>query len=103
LAVFKTKNFSATNDLESSLLAELSPNPVAAGYPAKLLLTSDENMEASLTITDASGRQCQRRNLTLSFGENLLDIPTDALQAGLYTITLQNEKGAIIKRLAVTE
>ncbi|MFN0215647.1 MAG: zinc-dependent metalloprotease [Saprospiraceae bacterium] len=102
LGIFKTKNFSATNDLESVLFAELSPNPVAAGSPAKLQLTSDENMEAALTITDASGRQCQRQSINLSFGENLLEIPTDDLQAGFYILSLQNEKGMILKRFAVT-
>jgi hypothetical protein len=102
VGIFKTKNFSATNDLESTVFAELSPNPVEAGAPAKLLLTSDENMEAVLTITDASGRLCERQNIELSFGENLIDISTDALQAGLYTLSLQNEKGTILKRLAVT-
>ena len=85
------------------MLAELSPNPVAAGFPAKLLLTSDENMEAVLSITDASGRLCQRQALSLSFGENILEIPTAALEAGLYTLSLQNEKGTILKRLAVTQ
>lgn len=102
LGIFKTKNFSATNDLESTVLAELSPNPVAAGFPAKLLLTSDENMEAALTITDASGRQCLRQTVNLSFGENMVEISTESLQAGLYTISIQNEKGTILKRLAVT-
>ncbi len=102
LGVFKSKNFSATNDLESVVLAELSPNPVAAGFPAKLLLTSDENLEAELTITDASGRQCLRQTAKLSFGENLIEIPTDGLQAGFYILSLQNEKGTILKRLAVT-
>lgn len=101
LGIFKTKNFSATNDLESAVLAELSPNPVEAGFPAKLLLTADENMEAILSITDAAGRLCQRQNVALSFGENLLDIETDGLQAGLYSLSLQNEKGTILKRLAV--
>lgn len=103
LGVFKTKNFSATNDLESTVLAELSPNPVSSGLPAKLLLTSDENMEASLSITDAAGRQCQRQNIHLSFGENIIEVATDGLQAGLYTLSLQNEKGTILKRLAVTK
>jgi len=102
LGIFKTKNFSATNDLESTVLAELSPNPVATGFPAKLLLTSDENMEAALTITDATGRQCQRQTVNLSFGENRIEISTEALQAGLYTLSIQNEKGTILKRLAVT-
>jgi hypothetical protein len=102
LGVFKTKNFAATNDLESTVLLELSPNPVVSGIAAKLILTADENMEAVLSVTDASGRQCQRRNVNLSFGENVLEIPTETLQAGIYILSLQNEKGTILKKLAVT-
>jgi hypothetical protein len=100
--VFTTKNFSSTNDLESSLLIELSPNPVMQGQAAKLLLTADDNMDAVLTLTDASGRQCYRRSVRLSFGENLLDVPTNDFHSGIYVVTLQNEKGVIIRRLAVT-
>lgn len=102
LGIFKTKNFSATNDLESSVTSELTPNPVRSGAVAKLLLSSDHSMEALLTITDASGRECQRQAVTVSYGENILDIPTEGLQSGLYIVSLQNEKGAIVKRLAVT-
>lgn len=103
IGVFKTKNFSATNDLESTVLAELSPNPVSAGLPAKLALTSDENMEAVLSVTDASGRQCLKQNIKVSYGENLIEVPTDGLQSGLYILSLQNEKGTILKRMAVVE
>jgi hypothetical protein len=39
----------------------------------------------------------------LSVGDNRLEIPTDRLSAGFYLVTLQNEKGAIVKRLIVTE
>jgi hypothetical protein len=102
IGVFTTKNFSSTNDLESSLLIELSPNPVMQGQAAKLLLTADDNMDAVLTLTDASGRQCYRRSVRLSFGENLLDVPTNDFHSGIYVVTLQNEKGVIIRRLAVT-
>jgi len=102
IGVFKTKNFAATNDLESSVSIELSPNPVSSGLPAKLLLSSDESMEAMLTLTDASGRVCQRQNVRLGYGDNLIDIPTESLQAGIYILSLQNAKGTIIKRLAVS-
>lgn len=103
LGVFITKNFSATNDLESSVTLELTPNPVISGTVAKLLLSSDQNMDALLTITDASGRECQRQAVSVSYGENILDIPTESLQSGLYILSLQNEKGAIVKRLAVVK
>ncbi|MDX1911823.1 MAG: zinc-dependent metalloprotease, partial [Saprospiraceae bacterium] len=103
IGIFKTKDFSATNDLEASVYAELSPNPVNAGYPAQLSLTADDNLEAVLTVIDAAGRKCQEQQVRLSFGENLVEIPTDGLQSGLYIISLQNEKGTILKRLAVAQ
>jgi hypothetical protein len=103
VGVFRTKNFSATNDLERVLLAELSPNPVVAGANARLLLSSDENLDALLRITDASGRQCHVETLKLQSGENLIDIPTNKLHTGMYFVSLQNELGTILKRLAVTE
>lgn len=101
--VFKTQNLLATNDLERTLSSELAPNPVPAGLPATLTLNSEENMDALLLLTDASGRQCYRQVLNITPGENLLEVPTNTLSAGLYILTLQNEKGAILKRLAVSE
>jgi hypothetical protein len=101
--IFKTKNLSATNELEEVAIAELAPNPVSAGLPVLFTVTSDETMEAALHVTDASGRLCQMQHLRLSPGENRLEIPTDGLSAGLYVVTLQNEKGAIVKRLAVAQ
>ncbi|HNG89367.1 MAG TPA: T9SS type A sorting domain-containing protein [Saprospiraceae bacterium] len=101
--VFKTQNLLATNDLERTLSSELSPNPASAGLPATLVLNTESSMEALLTLTDASGRQCYRQVLDIAPGENFLEIPTAALESGLYVVSLQNEKGVILKRLAVTE
>lgn len=101
--VFKTKNLSATNELEQSVLAELSPNPVAAGLPAVLTVSTDESMEATLNVTDASGKLCNTQHIRLSFGENRYEIDTNGLNAGFYVLTLLNEKGILVKRLAVTE
>ncbi|HRI62467.1 MAG TPA: T9SS type A sorting domain-containing protein, partial [Saprospiraceae bacterium] len=82
--------------------ADLSPNPVAGWLPAVLSVTSDENLEAVLSVTDAAGRLCTIQDIRLSPGENRLDIATDGLSAGFYVVTLRNEKGALVKRLAVT-
>ena len=101
--MFKTQNLLATNDLERTLSSELSPNPASAGLPATLVLNTESSMEALLTLTDASGRQCYRQVLDIAPGENFLEIPTAALESGLYVVSLQNEKGVILKRLAVTE
>ena len=101
--VFRTKNLTATNDLEEIVVAELSPNPVAGGLPAVFTLTSDEYMDALLSVSDAAGRLCLTQEVRLAPGENRLDIATNGLSAGFYVVTLRNEKGAIVKRLAVTQ
>lgn len=101
--IFKTQNLTATSELEQSLEVELAPNPASGGLPAWLVVTATENLEARLSVTDAAGRLCQERPLRLSPGENRLEISTNALQAGLYFVTVQNEKGALVRRLAVAD
>jgi len=68
-----------------------------------LLLSSEDNMDAALTITDAAGRRCHIETLRIQPGDNLIEIPTAKLNAGLYFVSLQNELGTILKRMAVTE
>lgn len=102
--IFKTSNLqSSASALEQSLTAELAPNPAAGGLPASLVVSTDESQDAQLRVTDAAGRLCQQRQTRLLPGENRLEIPTDALLPGLYWIALQNEKGRLVRRLAVTD
>lgn len=103
VGILKTRNISATNELERSVIAELAPNPVAGGQPAILNISSDESLSAKLSVTDAAGRVCMQRDLRIYPGDNRLEIETDALEAGIYIISLQNEKGVLLKRMAVTE
>ncbi len=103
VGVFRTKNLTATNELERVILAELSPNPVPGGFPARLDITSDESMEVALLVTDAAGRVCQSQTLRLSTGDNSIEIPTDHLNAGFYVVSVHNEKGSFTKRFVVTE
>jgi hypothetical protein len=98
---FKTQNLSATNELERVLIAELAPNPVVSGMPATLLVSSDETLEGQLTVTDMAGRKCLSQTYQVSSGDNQIEIPTYGLAAGTYVLSLQNQKGTLIKRLSV--
>jgi hypothetical protein len=103
VGVFRTRNFTATNDLERAAQIELAPNPAPGGQPARLSVVADQPMTVLLSVTDAAGRLCHRQQLRFFAGENQLDIPTADLQAGIYIVALQNEKGLIVKRLAIAE
>jgi hypothetical protein len=102
IGYFTTRNLSATNELEASVSAELAPNPVMEGQDAILNLDVDRNMNMLLNLTDAAGRLCYQQEIRLSDGENRVEIPTTNLGAGIYILTLQNEKGTLTKRLAVS-
>lgn len=101
--VFRTRNLSSTNELENLLVANLAPNPVSGGQPVMLLIVTEESSDAQLQVTDMAGRLCQQQIVRLSTGDNELNIPTQNLQAGMYTVILRNEKGLIIRRLVVAE
>jgi hypothetical protein len=99
--IFRTKNLTATNELERHAVAQLAPNPASGGNPSQLRVNSDEAMEAQLTLHDAAGRLCYQQQMRIINGENVWDIPTAQLESGLYTVTLVNELGRTVLRLAV--
>lgn len=101
--ILKTRNVSATNELERSVTADLMPNPVAGGLPAVLNISSDASMSAQLQVIDAAGKICTQQNLRIYPGDNRIEIETASLQAGIYQVALLNERGLLMKRLAVTE
>lgn len=103
VGVFSTIVSVATNELERVLGADLSPNPIAAGTPASLSLSSEKSMDVLITVADVTGRVLQVDAKSLHQGENIVYIETAALNAGVYLVSMQNEMGKVVKRLLVTE
>lgn len=103
IGVFHTKNLSYTNELEKTTIIELLPNPVFSGTPALLNIQSTSGMDLSLKVCDAAGRLCYQSQIQVYTGDNQFEIPTAGLSAGTYSVFLQNEKGATVKRLAILE
>ena len=100
---FRTQNLLATNDLERTAVITLAPNPVLAGTPALLRIESEQTMEIAVALCDAAGRVCHQQRYRVYDGDNQFEIPTANLNAGFYSVLLQNEKGATVKRLVVVE
>jgi hypothetical protein len=101
--VFKTTNVNATNELEKSVSAVLSPNPVRSGMPASLQIDADDSQDALITVTDMAGRNCMSKQLRISAGTQQIELPTETLGAGLYYMTVQNEKGLFSLRLSIVD
>lgn len=102
-AIFKTKNLSATNELESVADIQVTPNPVSGGRPAVVQVNSSESLEILLSIHDTAGRLCHQQVTEMYSGDNRMEIPTSGMEPGLYFISIQTPYGTMVKRLAVTE
>jgi hypothetical protein len=102
-AVFKTKNLSATNELETVADISLTPNPVSGGQPAVLSINSSESLDILLTVYDAAGRLCNQKESEMYAGENQIKMSTNDMEPGLYFVTIQTKYGFLVKRLVVTE
>jgi hypothetical protein len=101
--VFKTRNLSATSELERVAEISLNPNPVMGGQPAVLNVNSNETLDVLFTINDAAGRLCSSQKMRMYAGDNQYDISTMNLNPGLYYVIIQTNRGTMVKRLAVAE
>lgn len=101
--IFRTRNLSTTNELERHAYIQLSPNPATITNQARLLVSSDESMEALLAIHDAAGRLCHQQRLRILNGDTQIDIPTNQLKPGTYVLSLHNELGRIVRRFVIAE
>ncbi len=102
-AVFKTRNLSATNELERVADIVLNPNPVFTGQSAFLQVNTSESFDILLTIHDASGRLCFQQQMEMYSGENSFKISTEDIEAGIYFVSIQTKKGTMVKRMAVID
>lgn len=80
----------------------VQPNPVAPGQEVLVNITSARAFEAQLQLTDLNGRAVQRPQvLRLSAGQQTHRLATDGLSAGMYLLTLRDERGVSRQRVVV--
>ena len=98
---FKVSGGTGINEIGDINEYMLFPNPSMDKAPVVLALTSQKNFEATLTLTDASGRRLSHRSLVVPSGISEHMIETDQLPAGLYFITLNSTNGKLVEKLLV--
>ncbi len=98
---FKVSGGTGINEISDINDYMLIPNPSIDNAPVVLTLTSQKNFEATLTLTDASGRILSHNNLTISSGISEHAIETYDLPVGLYFITLNSRNGKLVEKLLV--
>ncbi|NJB85096.1 hypothetical protein GGR26_000841 [Lewinella marina] len=82
--------------LPAGFAARTFPNPVTAGQALTVELVTREAFAAELTIHNTLGHVSGRRKLEMAAGSQRLSLPTEALPAGTYFLTLRHGSGALI-------
>lgn len=86
----------ADNTLEGM---KLYPNPATDNV--KVAIVSSESAKASLTIFNIMGQIVYSENVALNEGENLLNVNTSNMNAGIYMVNVKTSKGTSTQKLIV--
>ena len=96
-------NFSvAITNIDGLNAVSIYPNP--ANTVINVNISSNETFEAAISILDITGRiVLPEINKSISKGENITTINTDALEAGLYLVNIVKENEQITQKFLITK
>jgi hypothetical protein len=103
VGVFKSVDFSATNELERTLQLELYPNPASVGQDVQVQITADRSEQVEASLFDINGRQVWSGTWNIYAGDQTVLVPTAQLAGSQYRFTLQNSRGIISRTISVFE
>ncbi len=77
------------NEIKNQSAIELYPNPSSS---ATIKYSSKANQKVILTITDATGRLCSKKEYSVNIGLNKIQIEENHLSQGLYQINISSQE-----------
>jgi len=83
------------------LTSSVSPNPVATGQMARLLINSDKAGTAAIAVVNISGFTMATQKVKLVAGTNTATVSTTALGKGLYIINIQGGRKPLNVKLMI--
>ena len=75
------------------------PNPATTDL--HVAITLDKQQEATITLSDMTGKIFFVRDRLLHYGENTIREDVSAFAKGIYLLTLTTESGKMISRISV--
>ncbi|MBA3899842.1 MAG: T9SS type A sorting domain-containing protein [Bacteroidetes bacterium] len=82
----------------------IAPNPVSAGFNAKIIIDLPNAENLKISIMDISGKQINASNHSFSSGKQQVNLDTNNLTPGIYFVTVEgNERRFSTSKLIVTK
>ncbi|MBK7870236.1 MAG: T9SS type A sorting domain-containing protein [Saprospiraceae bacterium] len=101
--LFKTGNLAtATQNISQLRDWNISPNPIPRNTSAKISFNTLEGFEADLTLYNTTGQIVQHiGKQRFTPGLNTLQLTPEHLNAGIYFLRLQTNKGRLVEKIIV--
>ena len=80
-------------------IAEMAVNPNPVNQLMRISLQADASENATLTVTDLTGKRVINKPMTLVAGLNNLVIPVSQLSSGTYIVTVRLSNQTLVKKI----
>ncbi len=94
---------SSTKEIYSSNRFSVQPNPIVQGQPATACIESLHAGKGQLSLYNVLGQKVSEQKITLEKGDNLIQISTDQLGAGVYQVSYHRDTFMAVSTLIVRE
>jgi Secretion system C-terminal sorting domain/Pregnancy-associated plasma protein-A len=100
---FITGTLNAVSDISSVENFTISPNPVVDTKTVNISLTSAKQLNATVKISNVAGQVVMSEKVRFETGINAKSLNINALNKGMYILTIEAENGVLNKKLVVAE
>ena len=98
---FETAVLSSNPSILDIEIIKLQPNLISATEPVQLQVKSSQQLDINIEILNTSRQILYQKHLEIGTGNFFLDLPTEGLNAGMYWVRVNTEKGSVLKKLVV--
>lgn len=84
-------------------LVSIIPSPAHTGSPVALYLQVEQAATIWVSVFGPDGQSFFQQNSLLPAGKTQINIPTNRLRAGVYTVLIQHESGTTTQRFVLME
>ncbi len=80
---------------------QVFPNPVMSGNVLKVSMVADFSEEKQVCLSNMAGQTVFSQKVTVNAGENSLNVPTENLLQGTYTLKVKGKNGVWVRKIGV--
>ncbi|MDA8692467.1 zinc-dependent metalloprotease [Saprospiraceae bacterium] len=102
VVIFETgSGTTSVNEIEGFTNVGIHPNPVESGVDLNIFITSDNTLDARITLIDITGKMVMAQNDVIQNGNNQIKLRTSSVGSGLYVVQVQTESGRITEKVFI--